>query len=120
MDEVDLNLENYEELFGVTLNHSQELFENGGLDSLFGTKDISAAESNCPGAVAAEVLISLFLALGFVYNHLFIFRCLIICPFSSLILMHAYGMIVGNLSVLLFLTVSFSSWVIQEKHSFNF
>ncbi|XP_007049415.2 PREDICTED: zinc finger protein CONSTANS-LIKE 9 isoform X1 [Theobroma cacao] len=54
MDEVDLNLENYEELFGVTLNHSEELFENGGIDSLFGTKDMSAADSNCQGAVAAE------------------------------------------------------------------
>ncbi|OAY35070.2 zinc finger protein CONSTANS-LIKE 9 [Manihot esculenta] len=50
MDEVDLNIENYEELFGFTLNNSEELFENGGIDSLFGTKDISAADSNCQGA----------------------------------------------------------------------
>lgn len=56
MDEVDLNLENYEELFGMALNSSEELFENGGIDSLFGTKDVSAADSNCQGAVAAEVL----------------------------------------------------------------
>lgn len=55
MDEMDLNFENYEELFGVTLNHSEELLENGGIESLFGTKDISAADSNCQGAVAAEV-----------------------------------------------------------------
>ncbi|KAJ9169904.1 hypothetical protein P3X46_018049 [Hevea brasiliensis] len=54
MDEVDLNLENYEELFGVTLNNSEELFENGGIESLFGSKDMSAADSNCQGAVAAE------------------------------------------------------------------
>ncbi|XP_041005974.1 zinc finger protein CONSTANS-LIKE 9-like [Juglans microcarpa x Juglans regia] len=54
MDEVDLNLENYEELFGVALSHSEELFENGGIDSLFGTKDMSAADSSCQGAVAAE------------------------------------------------------------------
>ncbi|KDP23002.1 hypothetical protein JCGZ_01724 [Jatropha curcas] len=54
MDEMDLNLENYEELFGVTLNNSEELFENGGIDSLFGTNDMSAADSNCQGAVAAE------------------------------------------------------------------
>lgn len=54
MDEMDLNFENYEELFGVTLNHSEELLENGGIESLFGTKDISAADSNCQGAVAAE------------------------------------------------------------------
>ncbi|CAK7349159.1 unnamed protein product [Dovyalis caffra] len=54
MDEMDMNLEHYEELFGVTLNNSEELFENGGIDSLFGTKDMSAADSNCQGAVAAE------------------------------------------------------------------
>ncbi|MBA0822058.1 hypothetical protein Goarm_018878 [Gossypium armourianum] len=54
MDEVDLNLENYEELFGVTLNHSEELLGNGGIDSLFGTKDMAAADSNCQGALAAE------------------------------------------------------------------
>ncbi|KAK8717829.1 hypothetical protein V6N13_045083 [Hibiscus sabdariffa] len=53
MDEIDLNLEKYEELFGVALNHS-ELFENGGMDSLFGTKHMSATDSNCQGAVVAE------------------------------------------------------------------
>ncbi|KAF7827222.1 zinc finger protein CONSTANS-LIKE 9-like [Senna tora] len=52
MDEVDLNLENYEELFGVALSHSEELFENGGIDSLFGTKEVSAGDSNCQGAAA--------------------------------------------------------------------
>ena len=57
MDEMDLSLENYEELFGVTLNNSEELLENGGIDSLFGTRDMSGADSNCQGAVAAEVLI---------------------------------------------------------------
>ncbi|KAL5581676.1 hypothetical protein UlMin_014118 [Ulmus minor] len=55
MDEVDLNFENYDELFGMTLNNSEELFENGGIDSLFGTTDMSGADSNCQGAVAAEV-----------------------------------------------------------------
>ncbi|MBA0795535.1 hypothetical protein Gohar_006393 [Gossypium harknessii] len=54
MDEVDLNLDNYEELFGVALNHSEELFESGGIDSLFRTNDLSAADSDCRGAVAAE------------------------------------------------------------------
>ena len=58
MNEVDLNLENYEELFGMALSHSEELFENGGIDSLFGTKEMSAGDSNCQGAVAAEVLSS--------------------------------------------------------------
>lgn len=56
MDEVDLNLENYEELFGMALCHSEELFENGGIDSLFGTKEMSAGDSHCQGAAAAEVL----------------------------------------------------------------
>lgn len=58
MDEVDLELENYEELFGMALSHSQELFENGGIDSLFEAKEmsVSAGDSHCQGAVAAEVL----------------------------------------------------------------
>lgn len=56
MDEMDLSLENYEELFGVALNTSEELFENGGIDSLFRTKDMSGADSSCQGTVAAEVL----------------------------------------------------------------
>lgn len=56
MDEMDINIENYEELFGMALSHSEELFENGGFNSLFGTKDMSAGDSNCQDAVAAEVL----------------------------------------------------------------
>ncbi|KAI4341793.1 hypothetical protein MLD38_026475 [Melastoma candidum] len=55
MDEVDLNIENYEELFGLTLNNSEELFENGGLESLFGAKEASAADSTSHGALVAEV-----------------------------------------------------------------
>ncbi|KAL9315929.1 hypothetical protein ACSQ67_016930 [Phaseolus vulgaris] len=56
MDEVDLELENYEELFGMALSHSEELFENGGFESLFEAKDMSASvgESHCQGAVVAE------------------------------------------------------------------
>ncbi|KAI9079109.1 hypothetical protein K1719_038948 [Acacia pycnantha] len=55
MDEMDLNLDNYEELFGMTLSHSEELFENGGINSLFGKKVASAGgDSNCQGSVAAE------------------------------------------------------------------
>ncbi|XP_050205869.1 zinc finger protein CONSTANS-LIKE 9-like [Mercurialis annua] len=54
MDEMDLHFENYEELFGMALNNSEELLENNGMESLFGTKDMSAADSNCQGAVAAE------------------------------------------------------------------
>lgn len=55
MDEDSLNIENYEELFGVSLSYSEELLENGGIDSLFRIKNLSAAKSGCPGAAAAEV-----------------------------------------------------------------
>lgn len=41
-----------------TLDHSEELFDNGGIDCLFETKDLSASDgdSQCQGAVAAEEL----------------------------------------------------------------
>jgi hypothetical protein len=35
IDEMDFELENYTELFDFALNHSEEFFENGGIDSLF-------------------------------------------------------------------------------------
>ncbi|XP_059661286.1 zinc finger protein CONSTANS-LIKE 9-like [Cornus florida] len=54
MDEVDLNIENYEELFGVAFDNTEQLFENGGIDSLFGMKDLPGADSNCQGACIAE------------------------------------------------------------------
>lgn len=63
MDEVDLNFENYEELFGLALNNSEELFENGGIASLFGTTDVSGADSNCQGTVAAEGSVGLLNAM---------------------------------------------------------
>ncbi|RZC65916.1 hypothetical protein C5167_009605 [Papaver somniferum] len=47
--DVDLNIENYDELFGMSQSHSEHLFENGGMDSLFGMKDMSAADSNRQG-----------------------------------------------------------------------
>ncbi|XP_051152237.1 zinc finger protein CONSTANS-LIKE 9-like isoform X2 [Andrographis paniculata] len=50
MDEVDLRIENYEELFGAALDNPEQLFANDGIDGIFGTKDIS--ESNCAGALA--------------------------------------------------------------------
>ncbi|KAL6995192.1 Zinc finger protein CONSTANS-like [Sarracenia purpurea var. burkii] len=40
MDEVDLNVENYEELFGVALNDSEQLFGNDRIDSLSGVKGL--------------------------------------------------------------------------------
>lgn len=63
MDEMDLNLENYEELFGVSLNHSEELFKNGGIDSLFGAKNMSKGNSNYQDVGAAEVISSHFYCL---------------------------------------------------------
>lgn len=58
IDEMDLELENYKELFGVDLSHTDEFLEKGGIDSLFETIDMyaSAGDLNCQGAVAAEVL----------------------------------------------------------------
>ncbi|KAL0327923.1 UNVERIFIED_CONTAM: Zinc finger protein CONSTANS-LIKE 9 [Sesamum calycinum] len=47
MDEVDLSIENYEELFGVAHN-PEDLFDNDGIDGLFGLKDMSG--SDCHGA----------------------------------------------------------------------
>lgn len=49
MDEVDLGIENYEELFGVGHNDPEHLFAKDGIDSLFG-----GAESNRHGAYAAK------------------------------------------------------------------
>lgn len=88
MDEVDLNFENYEELFGVALNNSQELFENGGIDSLFGTTDVPGADSNCQGAVAAEVnfphKLTTLILLSVVHMFVFTFYCLGGISLSSL------------------------------------
>lgn len=53
---VDLNFENYEELFGIAQNNSEQIFEGGGLDNFFGIKDISAANSKNQGEFVAEVL----------------------------------------------------------------
>lgn len=35
MDEMDLAFEKYDELFGTAYNSSKDLFEHGGLESLF-------------------------------------------------------------------------------------
>ncbi|KAJ4981991.1 hypothetical protein NE237_032828 [Protea cynaroides] len=61
VDYVDLNFENYEEFFGMLKNNSEQLFENGGFDTLFGTKDMPAVDSNgqgefvTQGSLAAQV-----------------------------------------------------------------
>nr|XP_043621448.1 zinc finger protein CONSTANS-LIKE 9-like [Erigeron canadensis]XP_043621449.1 zinc finger protein CONSTANS-LIKE 9-like [Erigeron canadensis] len=43
MDEVDLSIENYEELFGVGHNDPEHLFAKDGIDSLFGGAESSYA-----------------------------------------------------------------------------
>ncbi|XP_057462019.1 zinc finger protein CONSTANS-LIKE 9-like [Actinidia eriantha] len=54
MDEVDLDIENYEELFGVAFNDPQQLFGNDGIGSLFGVKNMSGSDLNCQSAYAAQ------------------------------------------------------------------
>ncbi|XP_042520335.1 zinc finger protein CONSTANS-LIKE 10-like [Macadamia integrifolia] len=55
VDDFDLNFENYEELFGMSQNNQEQLFENGGIDNLFETKDMSAVDSNSQGEFTTEV-----------------------------------------------------------------
>ncbi|CAL5406153.1 unnamed protein product [Camellia sinensis] len=58
MDEVDLNIENYEELFGVA-----NPFGNDGIDSLFGVKEMSSADLNSQGYAAEGSSIGLVSAM---------------------------------------------------------
>nr|AIE45494.1 CONSTANS-like protein 9 [Tectona grandis] len=52
VDEVDLGIENYEELFGIALDNPEQLFDNEGIDGLFGPNDMSS--SDCQGAYPPE------------------------------------------------------------------
>uniref|UniRef100_A0A7N0RIV1 B box-type domain-containing protein n=2 Tax=Kalanchoe fedtschenkoi TaxID=63787 RepID=A0A7N0RIV1_KALFE len=54
MDESELNLENYEELFRVNFSQSEELLENGGIDSLFEPRNKSLTELNCHRTLASQ------------------------------------------------------------------
>lgn len=70
MDEVDLSIENYEELFGVGHNDPEHLFAKDGIDSLFGGaessyagKESSTGQANpaqpaCSNAASADSLVS--------------------------------------------------------------
>lgn len=49
MDEVDLSIENYEELFGVGHNDPEHLFAKDGIDSLFGPESSYAAKESSTG-----------------------------------------------------------------------
>ncbi|KAK4369274.1 hypothetical protein RND71_013066 [Anisodus tanguticus] len=51
MDEVDLSIENYEEMFVVSLDNPNE-----GIDGLFWTKEMSVAESSCQGVNDVECI----------------------------------------------------------------
>lgn len=53
MDELELNIEKYEELFGVGHNDPQHLFNDDGIDSLFKIKG-TGGDSNCQDAYVAE------------------------------------------------------------------
>lgn len=56
MDEVDLSIENYKELFGVSIDNCDQLFKNEDIDDFFGMKDMSVAESSFQGVNAVEVV----------------------------------------------------------------
>ncbi|KAI3815104.1 hypothetical protein L1987_14760 [Smallanthus sonchifolius] len=63
MDEVDMNIENYEELFGVGCNDPKHLFAKDGIDSLFNKKDATKESSNtaqpeCSNAASLDSLVS--------------------------------------------------------------
>nr|ABD78315.1 SLL2 protein [Primula vulgaris] len=46
IDEIDLTIENYEELFGVAFNDPQQLFGANGIGSMFRSKDMSTSDVN--------------------------------------------------------------------------
>lgn len=56
MDDVDLDLENYEQLFGVAFNDPEHLFGNDGIGSLFGVKGMSAAEVRWPYLISIVLI----------------------------------------------------------------
>ncbi|KAJ0493764.1 putative transcription factor C2C2-CO-like family [Helianthus annuus] len=63
MDEVDMNIENYEELFGVGCNDPKHLFAKDGIDSLFGKKDatkesLNTVQPECSNAASVDSLAS--------------------------------------------------------------
>ncbi|PHT51839.1 hypothetical protein CQW23_06301 [Capsicum baccatum] len=47
MDSVDMGIQNYEELFGDSLNYPDELFENENFDCFFEMKDVKGTDSSC-------------------------------------------------------------------------
>ncbi|KAG0447134.1 hypothetical protein HPP92_028501 [Vanilla planifolia] len=55
VDDVDLTFENYEELFGGSHAHSEQLFDDVGIDSFFETRENSMTHSNGQAEFAAEV-----------------------------------------------------------------
>ncbi|KAK1391442.1 zinc finger protein CONSTANS-LIKE 9-like [Heracleum sosnowskyi] len=54
MDELDSNIEKYEELFGVGHNDPQQLFSNSGIDGLFEMKGMTDANTISPRPYVAE------------------------------------------------------------------
>uniref|UniRef100_A0A1D1Z5S9 Zinc finger protein CONSTANS-LIKE 9 n=1 Tax=Anthurium amnicola TaxID=1678845 RepID=A0A1D1Z5S9_9ARAE len=54
MDNVDLNFDNYEELFGTSRNHSDNLFDDAEIDSMFEMKNPSATNDDCQEGIFTE------------------------------------------------------------------
>lgn len=78
MEDMDLSMENYEELFGVSQYQSQQFFENGGMDSLFGIGKVPGAMGT-RAKYAAEVT-SFNLSFSFIWACLFLSSLLPLLP----------------------------------------
>lgn len=53
VDEIDLGIENYDELFGAAMDNPEQLFDNEEIYGLFGP---NMSSSDCQGAYLAEVV----------------------------------------------------------------
>lgn len=93
MDEVDLGIENYDELFRVALDSPEKLFENDDIDGLFGM-EISGADSNCQDAHIMEVLY---------LHHMLMFSSGVVVAFS---LLYFYSYQINNIYTILYCILS--------------
>lgn len=55
VEDVDLNFDNYNEFFGTSRNHSEHLFDDAEIDSMFDLKNPSSANENHLDEFPAEV-----------------------------------------------------------------
>lgn len=56
MDDVDFNVDNYEDLFSAALSNPYQLLDSDDIDEPFGLQDMST--SNCHNTYHAEVFLS--------------------------------------------------------------